>query len=86
MIESDFRISSILYWTDKDQFDKRPLAENEKYDLVGFMFSNKPKVGQTVCGEFYRSWVQFEFTEVSPCYDPPDMFFAKVKPINQKQK
>lgn len=85
MIISDFKTSVNLYFTDTSEFDRRPLAENEEYSIVGWMW-RKPEPGQTLLSEFTSSWMQFEFVSVSPCGDPPDMFFAKVKPINQKQK
>jgi hypothetical protein len=85
MIPSDYTRNSILTWTNIEQFEKRPLADGELYDMVGFLWT-KPKVGQTVCAEFERSWIQFEFVEVNPCRDPHDMFFAKVKPIKQELK
>lgn len=45
-----------------------------------------PQVGQTIKGEFQRSWIKFVLVEVNPCNDPPDMFFAKAKAIQQVLK
>lgn len=47
---------------------------------------SKPKVGDTLVGEFEKSWMKFEFIEVEYKYDPPDMFFAKVKLIEREEK
>ena len=46
----------------------------------------RPKVGQTLVGEFQKSFIKFKFIEVKYCEDPPDMFFAKVKAIEQQRK
>jgi len=85
MIPSDYRASVILHWTNTEQFDRLPLGPDQSYDMVGWMW-DKPRVGQTVCVEMQRSWVLYEFVEINPCRDPHDMFFAKVKPIEQKLK
>lgn len=45
-----------------------------------------PQVGQTLAGEFQRSWIVFEFVEVEQMTDPPDQFFAKVKAVQQVMK
>lgn len=45
-----------------------------------------PRKGDTLMGEFTKSWVKFEFVEVSYPGDPPDMFFGKVKAIEQEMK
>lgn len=45
-----------------------------------------PKVGQTLMGEFENSFIKFKFMEVERMSDPPDQFFAKVRPIEQELK
>jgi len=54
-------------------------------EVYGHM-PNKPKVGDTLMGEFQRSFIKFEFVEVSYPGNPPDMFFGKVKTIDQEMK
>ena len=46
----------------------------------------KPKKGDTLRGEFKRSFMTFKFVEVEYCLDPSDMFFANVKCIGQELK
>jgi hypothetical protein len=45
-----------------------------------------PKRGNTLVGEFEKSFIKFKFLDVRPCNDPPDMFFATVKAIEQETK
>lgn len=49
-------------------------------------YTPRPSVGQTLVGEFEKSYIKFEFIEVKYCRDPDDMFFAKVKAVEQKMK
>ena len=46
----------------------------------------KPVVGSTLIGEFKKSFIKFEFVEVTYPGDPPDMFFGVVKAIDQELK
>ena len=46
----------------------------------------RPKVGQTLVGEFQRSHLKFRFEKVELCRDPPDMFFAEVRAVEQVMK
>lgn len=46
----------------------------------------RPQVGDTLMDEFQRSYIKFEFVEVRLMTDPPDMFFGKVKAIEQEMK
>lgn len=46
----------------------------------------RPKVGQTLVGEFQKSWIKFEFVEVEYCRDPSDMFFGVVRAVEQRMK
>jgi len=45
-----------------------------------------PRVGQTIFCECENSFIKFEFTEIERCSNPRDMFFGKVKPIDQVMK
>lgn len=74
-----------INWSGTEQFGKYPLAPESRFDCHGWK-RKKPKAGQTLKAEFARSWMIFEFVEVKPCGDPPDMFFAVVKPIRQFPK
>lgn len=47
---------------------------------------SKPKVGDTLVGEFQTSFIKFEFTSVECPGSPPDLFFGKVKAIGQEMK
>jgi hypothetical protein len=57
-------------------------------DLLGVYghISPRPRKGQTLLGEFVRSFILFEFVSVEYCSDPPDMFFGRVKAIKQTMK
>ena len=46
----------------------------------------RPKVGDTLMGEFQKSFIKFKFVKVKYCHDPADMFFAEVKAIDQEMK
>lgn len=46
----------------------------------------RPRVGQTLVGEFQKSFIKFEFVNVEYCHDPQDMFFAEVKAVAQEMK
>lgn len=73
-----------ISWVNPERFNT-PYDYDTEFRVVGWK-TPKPKVGDALKGEFTGSWVWFEFTEVNPCYDPPDMFFAIVKPIRQELK
>ena len=70
-----------INWTRPEQFNA-PYGYESRFDCHGWKW-NKPQVGDTLKAEMERSWMIFEFVEVKPCGDPPDMFFAVVKPIHQ---
>lgn len=88
-IEYDFKVGggwgNAINWCGTEQFEKKELNVDNIFDCHGWK-DIKPKVGQTLLAEFVKSWMLFEFVEVKPCGDPQDMFFAKVKPINQYKK
>lgn len=83
---ADFNIGGgwgdAIKWSGAEQFNKYPLVSTSIFDCHGWK-SIMPKVGQTLKAEFAKSWMIFEFVEVDQCKDPPDMFFAKVKPLRQ---
>ena len=87
---ADFEIGGgwgdAINWNGTEQFDKYPLdTDASRFDCHGWKW-RKPVAGQTLKAEFVKSWVIFEFVEVSPCGDPPDMFFAVVKPVRRVLK
>jgi len=74
-----------IHWSGTEQFDKYPLESESRFNCHGWK-RTKPDVGQTLRAEFVKSWMIFEFVEVKPCGDPPDMFFAVVRPTRQFPK
>ena len=74
-----------INWFPKGQFAKQPLAPDAEYGVVGWK-SRRPIVGETLLAEFKLSWMKFKFVSVDWKYNPPDMFFAKVVPIEQEMK
>ena len=74
-----------INWSGNEQFQKKQLTEKSRFSCHGWKLK-KPKVGDHLKAEFERSWITFEFVEVKPCGDPPDMFFAEVRPIKQEMK
>lgn len=71
-------------WMDPKQFEG-PIGYDTVFGVVGWKL-HRPKVGDTLLGEFERSWMLFEFVTVDYKSDPPDMFFADVKIIKQVLK
>lgn len=45
-----------------------------------------PLIGETLMDEFNKSFIKFKFMKVERCFDPSDMFFADVTPIEQEMK
>lgn len=45
-----------------------------------------PREGQTLLAEYGQNWVLFEFTNVEPCFNSRDMFFADVKAVAFQSK
>jgi len=70
-------------WSKKD-FSKINL--NKDTVRVNGHMPIKPKVGDTLLGEFEKSFILFEFVSVEYCGDPPDMFFGEVKAVSQEMK
>ena len=84
-MESDYHIhfgwGDHIEWLNPEQFEK-PMTRKSEIRVWGHL-SDKPKKGQTLLGEFKRSFMKFEFIEVEYNSDPPDMFFATVKFVKQ---
>ena len=71
-------------WFPSDQF-KDWNGEVKNFRVCGHL-PVKPKVGETLIGEFSKSFIKFRFVKVEYQNDPPDMFFADVVPIEQEVK
>lgn len=84
-MEADFKIhggwGDHIEWLSPEQFQKE-FTEKTLFSVYGHSFTI-PKKGQTLIGEFKRSFMKFEFVSVERESDPPDMFFGKVKIIGQ---
>lgn len=86
--EADYSIGG--GWGDAIQWNHDPdklmeLFPGAEFEVIGWK-DVKPVVGQTLVGEFTKSWVVFEFTRVREYRDPPDMFNATVRAIEQVPK
>ncbi len=83
---ADFTIHSgwgdHISWSNPEAFDNGFEGE---FRVNGHM-RKIPRVGDTLMGEFGRSFVKFMFTEVKRMADPPDQFFGVVIPIMQEMK
>ena len=73
-----------IHWSDPEQF-QQSITHETTFRVYGFK-SSIPRVGDTLKGEFIKSWMWFTFVSVEPCGDPPDMFFADVRCIKQEMK
>lgn len=73
-----------ISWSNLNEFESGGLEE--RIFSVNGHVPNLPRVGDTLMGEFVKSFIKFEFVEVDPCLDPPDMFFGKVKAVEQEMK
>lgn len=74
-----------IEWFGPEQFDDRPITDESKFQVVGWK-ARRPKISDTLKGEFEKSWVWFKFVSVDYKSNPPDMFFATVTPIKQEVK
>jgi len=72
-----------IQWLNND-FSRINLNK-DKVTVYGHM-RIKPQKGDTLIGEFEKSFIKFKFVSVEYPGDPPDMFFGKVKAIEQKMK
>ncbi|CAN8140033.1 hypothetical protein THIOSC15_10006 [uncultured Thiomicrorhabdus sp.] len=90
-MKADYEISSswgdMVEWTHSavEQLQSAKLDEKTILEVYGFK-QKIPEVGDTLMGEFEKSFMKFEFVEVRRCGDPADMFFAEVKIIEQEMK
>ena len=84
-MDSDYTIhggwGDHIEWLDSDQFKVAPTPKT-LYRVYGHS-PNIPTKGQTLVGEFTRTFMKFEFVNVNRETDPSDMFFADVKIIGQ---
>ncbi len=85
---ADFRIGggwgdhiSLWKW---DEFEKTDL--NRHTVKVYGHKTPLPKVGQTVVLECQKSWFKFRIETVEGMRDPPDMFWAELRAIDQVWK
>ena len=75
-----------ISWNDHKNFEDSKLwNENTLFRVLGHL-PNIPKVGESLLGDFTKSFVKFEFVSVDRCDNPRDMFFAKVKMVKQIAK
>jgi len=86
-MKADFKIHS--GWGDhidwlSDDWSKIDMSK-DLISVVGHL-QIIPKVGQTLMGEFKKSFIKFEFVSVKTYSDPSDMFSAQVKAIDQEMK
>ena len=74
-----------IQWQHPERFMKEELTSESLFAVYGFK-QKMPKIGDTLIGEFTKSYMHFVFTEVEPCTDPSDMFFATVRLTGQNLK
>lgn len=68
-----------INFTNPEQFTVEFDEKTAEFDIVGHQ-QRIPKIGDTLDSKFKSGTTyRFIFTEVSPCGNPTDMFFAKVK-------
>lgn len=95
LLKGDFEIGGV--WGDKIEWsgdnDFGSMSEKSIFRVMGFKSatilskkSNIPKAGNTIVGEFEKSYIKFEIIEIDWQNNPQDMFFANVKPIDQRFK
>lgn len=71
---------TLTYPEQLQRFDKDTI-----FDVNGH-YTPIPKVGDTIIGEFEKSWMKFEFIEVKQMWNPADQFFGKVKLVKREAK
>ena len=87
-MEADFYIhrggwGDCVEWSNED-FSHVNL-NTDTIGVIGHM-PTRPKIGDTLIGEFEKSFIKFEFVSVKYPEKPPDMFFGEVKAIEQELK
>lgn len=85
-MKGDYKLGGFLGISllDPEEFHKVDL--NTETVRVHGHITPRPSVGQTLIGEFQKSFILFEFVHVDYCLDPNDQFFADVKVIGQEMK
>ena len=71
-------------WNDPKEFSQKSL-DKDTFGVNGHL-PIIPQKGDTLLGEFEKSFIKFKFVEVERCLDPNDMFFGTVKAIQQEMK
>jgi hypothetical protein len=69
-----------ICWNNPKDFDTK-YKEGSVFEVYGWQ-PVIPQKGDTLLGEFKKSWRKFVFIEVKRAGDPRDMFFGKVKLID----
>lgn len=86
-LEADYEIGGgwgcHISWSSTEQL--LDISEDSILDVYGH-HPRIPKQRQTVVGEFNNSFIKFEFLVVERQSNPSDMFFGKVKPVEQVMK
>lgn len=62
-----------IEWFPTDQFGE----SKTHFTVVGWK-QRKPEINDFLEGQFGKGTARFQFTEVEPTGDPPDMFFGTV--------
>lgn len=88
--KADYTVGGIwgdaIQWNSPEQFNtSKPYTSETKFSVVGWK-QKITRVGETLVGEFERSFMLFKFVSVRECLNPSDMFFAEVSPIQQVKK
>ena len=78
------------WWGNHIRWKSDQTFDFEKQKTFG-AWGHKPpdqrlELGHLVAGEFQKSWILFEVVDIEYARNPPDMFFADLKPIDQVKK
>jgi hypothetical protein len=89
VLKGDFTIHAgwghHIEWFHPEEFNV-PFLDGRQFSVYGLLPGKLPKKGDTLLGEFQRSWILFRFDEVKREFDPPDMFFGKVSVVAKEMK
>lgn len=70
-----------IAWMNKEQFEQ----PGTQFKVVGWK-PRIPRVGDFLLGRFGKGVARFQFAEVEPTGDPPDMFFATVNFVGYEEE
>lgn len=73
-----------IQWHPKGQFSD-PYDWETMFHVVGWK-TPRPMEGDLLVAEMDKSFMEFVFVEVECMRDPPDMFFAYVRPVSRAEK